>query len=101
MFWKKEKHELTVKNDKHSHPYRFCYLYISEKYKQILFVPYSKQEIGIYKELDNLIIDTWPCKFQDLQTNIEKVLNSFSQLPTNVKATWPSFENSKEFAKVF
>jgi len=89
MFWKKKT------QDKSSRQRRFCDLYISDKYKQIIFVPYGKADSGLYAEVDNLIIDAWPCKFQDLQTNIEETLNRYLPSTVYVKSKWPSYENSK------
>jgi hypothetical protein len=77
------------------HPYRFCKLYISDKFKQILFTPFGKIENGMHAEVDSIIIDTWPCKFEDLQTNIEETLRRFSPKTVYVKGKWPSFDCSK------
>jgi len=71
MLWKKNKQSNSDKEDKIPYLYRFCDLYISDKYKQILFVPYGKIDNSGYAEVDNLIIDNWPCTFQELETNIE------------------------------
>lgn len=95
MFWKKHKKQSSVKGEKKSYPYRFCELYVSEKHKQILFVPYGKTEYGIYAELDNLIIDSWPCKFKDLESNIRETLNRYSERANKQHGNWPSYENSK------
>jgi len=95
MFWKKDKQSNSDKEDNFPHPYRFCDLYISDKYKQILFVPYGKVDNGTYAEVDNLIIDNWPCKFQDLETNIEEALKRFSAKTVWIKGKWPSYDNSK------
>lgn len=99
MFWKKDKQSNSVKQDNFSHPYRFCDIYISDKYKQILFVPYGKVDNGMYAEVDNLIIDSWPCKFQDLETNIEEVLRRFLPKTIYAKGEWPSFDKSKAKSK--
>lgn len=77
------------------YPYRFCKLYISDKFKQILFVPFGQLENGMHAELDNLIVDAWPCKFEDLQTNIEETLARFSSHAVYVEGKWPSFISSK------
>lgn len=77
------------------HPYRFCKLYISDKFKQILFVPFGQMGNGMYAELDNIIVDTWPCKFEDLQTNIEETLRRFSSHAVYMEGKWPSFNSSK------
>lgn len=49
----------------------------------------------MYVELDNLIIDKWPCRFQDLQTNIEEALKRFSPTATYIKGKWLGFERSQ------
>jgi hypothetical protein len=49
----------------------------------------------MYTELDNLIIDNWPCKFQDLEINIEEVLRRSLAKAIYAKGNWPSFERSK------
>ena len=95
MFWKKDKESNSVKEENSPYPYRFGDLYISDKYKQILFVPYGKVDNGTYAEVDNLIIDNWPCKFQDLETNLEAILKRFSAKTILVKGKWPSYDNSK------
>jgi len=95
MFWKKDKQPNLPKEDNITYPYRFCDVYISDKYKQILFVPHGEVGNGMYAEVDNLIIDTWPCKFKDLQTNIEEVLRRYLAKTTWTKGKWPSFDNSK------
>lgn len=94
MFWKKEKQLSMSETQSLSYPYRFCDLHISEKYKQILFVPFRKVSEGIYAEVGNLIIDSWPCKFADLQVNIEEALSRFSTTAIR-QEKWPSFQHSK------
>src|ERR1700704_5823487 len=95
MFWKKRNKATADKEGHFPHPYRFCHIYISYKYNQVLFVPYGKTGNGSYSEVDNLIIDSWPCKFGDLQTNIEEVLKRFLDKHEHVKGKWPSYEKSK------
>jgi hypothetical protein len=99
MFWKKNKQSSSVKPENFPHPFRFCDLYISDKYKQILFVPYGQADNGTYAEVDNLIIDNWPCNSKDLETNIEEALRRFSPKATWVKGKWPSYDNSKAKSK--
>ena len=77
------------------HPYRFCKLYISDKFKQILFTPFGQLENGMHAEVNNIIVDTWPCKFEDLQTNIEETLRRFSSNAVYIEGKWPSFDSSK------
>lgn len=95
MLWRKVKKTSPDNAIETTYPYRFCDLLISDKHKQILFVPYGKLESGLYAEVDNLIIDKWPCKFQDLQTNIVEALRRFSNTSNLTKGKWPSYANSK------
>jgi hypothetical protein len=95
MFWKKlKKTDLNILEQKR-HPYRFCHLYISETYKQILFVPFGKTNSSLYAELDSIIIDKWPCDFGNLQQNILTTLDKFSNLSEYKFGNWPSYNNSK------
>lgn len=83
MFRKKSKENDLNKKEVDQHPYRFCHLYISETYNQILFVPFAKTNSAIstiYAELDSIIIDKWPCDFGHLEQNITATLNKFSNL---------------------
>ena len=97
MFWKREKAaalhpiEETIKQ----RPCRFCILYISERFKHIMFVPQGKIDIGIYAEIDDVISDVWPCEFGKLQENIEVTLNRHKDFTDYVKGNWPSYKNSK------
>ena len=95
MFWKKENNHASSNESHFPRPYRFCDIYISEKYHEILFVPYGKVDPGMHAEVDNLIIDKWPCRFEDLQTNIEEVLKRYLPKTTYTKGKWPSFDTSK------
>ncbi len=95
MLWTKTIRTNSDKQINLPHPYRFCNLYISDKFKQILFTPFGGLENGMHAEVDNIIVDTWPCKFEDLQTNIEETLRRFSDKAIYVKGKWPSFDNSK------
>lgn len=95
MFWKKESRQPSISENHFPHQYRFCDLYISDKNREILFVPYGKVNNGMHAEVDNLIVDKWPCKFQDLQTNIEEALNRYLSTTTYIKGKWPSFDRSK------
>ena len=95
MFWKRNKKSSSNTQSNFPHPYRFCDLYSSERFKEILFVPYGKIDIGAHAEVDNIIIDNWPCKFENLKNNIEETLNRFLQKTIWEKGKWPSFERSK------
>lgn len=93
--FKRTKKPGTEKDAHRSYPDRFCDLYISRKNNQILFVPYGKMDIGAYAEIDDIIIDTWPCDFGKLQANIEATLGKFAPAASFVKGKWPSYEASK------
>jgi hypothetical protein len=95
MFWKKESRRDPKENNKSSRPYRYCTLYISERYKHIIFVPYGQVPDWALVELDNILSDTWPCDFGKLQANIEETLSRYLPSTTYVKGKWPSYNNSK------
>jgi len=95
MFWKKNKQSNVVKEDNCPYPFRFCDLYISDKHKEILFVPYGKAGNIMHAEVDNIIIDKWPCKFQDLDTNIKEALNRYLTTTIWKKGKRPSYNISK------
>ena len=77
------------------HKSRLCYLYISARNKEILFVPYGKVNNGISAEIDDIIVDSWPCDFKNLQENINATLNKFQNSITYEQGVWPSFRKSK------
>jgi hypothetical protein len=52
-------------------------------------------DIGAYAEIDDIIVDTWPCDFGKLQANIEATLAKFAPTVIYVKGKWPSYEASK------
>ena len=52
-------------------------------------------DIGAYAEIDDIVVDTWPCDFGKLQANIEATLNKFAPTAIHVKGKWPSYEASK------
>jgi hypothetical protein len=95
MFNKWKNTAVAEKDNHRSYPYRYCALYISSKNRQILFVPYGKMEIGAFAEIDDVIVDTWPCDFGKLQANIEATLGKFAPVVSYVKGKWPSYEASK------
>ncbi|MBP6430171.1 MAG: hypothetical protein KA319_00205 [Ferruginibacter sp.] len=95
MLWYKNKQDNEIVKGNIKYPYRFCKLYISDDYNQIIFVPFGKISSGIYAEIDDLIIDSWPCDFEKLQNNIEKTLNKFAESAIHTKSKWPSYDNSK------
>ncbi|MBK7441433.1 MAG: hypothetical protein IPI65_07865 [Bacteroidetes bacterium] len=76
---------------------RRCWLFISSKFKEILFVPVGKDKIS-FNELDSIIIKQWPLKIEELQDCIQLTLDKFvqnveDQPPTN--ENWYSLKNSK------
>jgi len=76
---------------------RRCCLFISSKFKEILFVPVGKDKIS-FNELDSIIIKQWPLKIEELQDCIQLTLDKFvqnveDQPPTN--ENWYSLKNSK------
>ena len=77
------------------YPDRYCWLFISAKFKHILFVPLGRIDIGAHVELDNLLSDDWPCNIGKLQSNIEETLNRYLPSTVHVKGQWPSYNNSK------
>ena len=93
MFWKKAKEIEQSQQSSLPHPYRACTIYISEKFKQIILVPLGRIAIG-HAELENIITDSWPCDFGQLQSNIEETLNRYQE-KTEYKGIWPSYDNSK------
>jgi hypothetical protein len=95
MFWKKAKPSQPMQQINVPHLYRCCCLYISDKYKHIMFVPQGKADIGLFVEVDNIISDSWPCDFGKLQLNIEEALNRYLPSATYVKGNWPAYNNSK------
>jgi hypothetical protein len=95
MFWRKRDSALPEKKAPPAYPKRYCCLRISTKNRQILFVPFGITDIGIYAELDDIIVDTWPCDFGKLQTNIEATLDKFAPTTNYIKGRWPSYEASK------
>ena len=95
MFWKKTKQFDTRAKGNFPHPYRFCHLYITDKYREILFVPFGKINILAHAEVDNIVVDSWPCEFGKLQKNIELTLNEYRNSTEYVKGNWPSFKKSK------
>ncbi|MCB0284933.1 MAG: hypothetical protein KDF60_20300 [Calditrichaeota bacterium] len=95
MFWKKNKPNLKNSESLISRKYRFCSVYISTKYSQIIFIPWGKTGNGAYAEIEEISVDSWPCEFSSLQTNIEKTLNLYSEKHEYIKGNWPSYKKSK------
>ncbi|MEP0266852.1 hypothetical protein [Dokdonia sp.] len=107
MFWKRKPKIIKTsdsyinnENPREDFPYleRSCQIYISEKYQEILFVPYGKMESWMLKELDAVVVKKWPMDFGDLQNTILTTLDTYEySLPDqepNIK-NWHSFNSSK------
>jgi hypothetical protein len=84
-----------------SFPYRHCDIYISTKYKHILFVPFGRINGGTSAEHENIISDVWPCEFGKLQENIVEALDRGLVAHANFdpfkyrRGKYPSYNNSK------
>src|SRR5688500_18101044 len=79
--------------------HRMCYLYICARYKEILFVPFGTVNSGVSAEMDDIIVDSWPCNFGKLQENINTTLDKFKSSITYDSNIWPSFRRSKAKSK--
>ena len=107
MFWKKRNHlsELPVSHQKveteeavYPYPERECWLYISSKYKEILFVPLGRVDKWHSRELDEVLVRDWPMNIGELQECIEQTLNNWKDPVPQQKVDkdhWPSFNSSK------
>lgn len=107
MFWKKKikvsepLYFEAAKNEyREAFPYpeRHCWLYISDKYKEVLFVPMGKIDQWKSKELDSIIVGEWPMSIGDLQKNIIQTLDKWQDPVENVEPSienWHSFNISK------
>jgi hypothetical protein len=84
-----------------AYPSRHCDIYISTKYKQILFVPFGRIKGGMSAEHENIISDVWPCDFGKLQENINEALDRSLVAHANFdrvkfgRGNYPSYNNSK------
>jgi hypothetical protein len=103
MFWKNNKSkplefgsEEKKKRESFPYPERQCWLYISSKYKEILFVPMGKVDAWKTSELDSIIIKEWPLNIGDLQ---EAIQLTFDRWLESVPDTNPSNENWHSFNK--
>lgn len=83
------------------YPYRHSALYISEKYKEILFIPFGRVNGGLSAEHENTLSDTWPCDFGKLADNIREVLDRSLVAHAGYdphkygRANYPSYNASK------
>tara|TARA_R100000935_G_scaffold3803_1_gene9470 strand:- start:1398 stop:1949 length:552 start_codon:yes stop_codon:yes gene_type:complete len=104
MFWNQKKKEnptseLNEKSEQKT-PYseKSCWIYLSEKYKEILFVPIGIMTEWTFRELDNVIVKEWPLKIGELQKCVNITLDNFKQNVTEIENNndnWFSFKNSK------
>lgn len=107
MFWKnknKTPESLNFRNKKENkrdpfpYPERHCWLYMSSKYNEILFVPMGKIDPWRSCELDSVIIKEWPINIGELQDTIRETLDKWTDPVSNVKLSndnWHSFNASK------
>jgi hypothetical protein len=72
--------------------YKLARIYISEKYKEILFVPMGGDSIK--KELLDIKKDSWPSDFGKLQKNIEEMLIKYEPNEPKHEVVWPAYEAS-------
>jgi hypothetical protein len=93
MFWNKisDFFGLGNKTKAETHPYagRHCWLYISSRYKEILFVPMGKVDPWMSRELDAVIVKPWPISIGELQDTIQATLD-------NCKSPVEKLEPSKD-----
>ncbi len=104
MFWKKNKKEDSTselkENNENSSTYseRSCWIYLSEKYNEILFVPIGNISEWRFRELDKVIVREWPLKIGELQDCVNLTLDNFEQIVSEIEnnnENWFSFKNSK------
>ncbi len=104
MFWNKKNKEnstseLNEKKDKKTtYSERSCWIYLSEKYNEILFVPIGNTSEWTFRELDKVIIKEWPLKIGELQKCVNITLDNFEQNAIEIENNndnWFSFKNSK------
>ena len=104
MFWKKNKKEnLTSEQgdiDGNNPPYseRWCWVYLSEKYNEILFIPIGNISEWEFRELDKVIVKEWPLNIGELQECVNTTLNNFEPKVDKIdnnNDNWFSFNNSK------
>ncbi|MBO6514965.1 MAG: hypothetical protein JJ975_00255 [Bacteroidia bacterium] len=108
MFWKRKREftgegdaefdELTHRKEREIDQVRQCTLFISSKYKEIIFVPIGEVESFMHRELDSVVVKPWPMSIGELQEEIENTLNKYqnrvADLPPS-NQTWYSLNASK------
>lgn len=80
------------------YPELLARIYISEKFKEILFVPMGciEDSFGsLFMETFDIISDTWPCDFGELQNNIEILLSSYKTSMPRHDTMWPAHQASR------
>lgn len=107
MFWKNKnkiseplKFEANVEGNREAFPYleRHCWLYISSKYNEILFVPMGKIDPWKSRELDSIVVKKWPLNIGGLQEAIQETLDKWTDPVEDIKPSnnnWHSFNKSK------
>lgn len=107
MFWKNKnkipeplEFETKVEKKSEDFPYRerHCWLYISSKYNEILFVPMGKIDPWSSSELDSIIVKDWPLNIGELQDLIQETLDKWTEPVDDIKPSndnWHSFNASK------
>lgn len=102
MLWKKKKIETPEINSENTHPtkypFRYCNIYISNRYNEILFVPIGKVDDWMYQELNSVIVKDWPLNIDELQNCIVETLNKWKESTERLKPDnnrWYSFNSSK------
>ncbi|MBI3259510.1 MAG: hypothetical protein HYZ54_08575 [Ignavibacteriae bacterium] len=106
MFWKKSKlpkptqfvkDEGGLRED-FPYPERYCSIYISEKHKEIVFVPMGRIDPWKSRELDSVIVKEWPLNIGELQDCIQTTLDKWKDQVDDIEPgnkLWYSLNNSK------
>jgi len=107
MFWKNKnkipeplEFEANVEKKREAFPFqeRHCWLYISSKYGEILFVPMGKIDPWRSSELDSIVVKEWPLNIGELQYLIQEALDKWTDPVPDIKPSndnWHSFNASK------
>lgn len=107
MFWKKkvklpEPLEFGLNSDekRERFPYRerYCWIHISSKYDEIVFVPMGKIDHWKFREQDSVIVKKWPLNIGELQNTIQLTLDQWLDSVPDVESSnenWHSFNRSK------
>lgn len=107
MFWKRKSKlpaplEFDQKENKTREPFpyseRYCWLYISSRYEEILFVPMGKIDAWKSRELDAVVAKKWPLNIGELQDTIQETLDKWIDSVPDVNPSndnWHSYNSSK------